>query len=98
MGATTFGVLCIHANCDSMRQWLWQDVLKNSQWFGSAGLLAHAVVSVIGVFVICSFIDWLRIQFLEKPFFRFWDKHWHIIEKHYYRIEQKIQVILSIKE
>lgn len=31
MGASTFGVLMIHANSDTMRQWLWQDLLRNPE-------------------------------------------------------------------
>lgn len=69
MGASTFGVLLIHANSDAMRQWLWKDTLDNTAWIGSPYLWMHAVLSVIGIFVTCVIIDQLRINFIEQPFF-----------------------------
>jgi hypothetical protein len=74
MGASTFGVLLIHAGSDTMRQWLWQDLLGNSRVFGTAGMVPHALLSVIGIFVVCCAVDVLRIRLLETPFFRLWDR------------------------
>lgn len=70
MGASTFGVLLIHANSDAMRQWLWKDTLNNTNWLDSPFLCIHAIISVIGIFVICIVIDQLRIRFIETPFFK----------------------------
>lgn len=64
-----FGVLLIHANSDYMRQWLWNDTLNNAAMLSSPWLWIHVLGSVVGIFVICSLIDHLRIRFLEKPFF-----------------------------
>jgi hypothetical protein len=72
IASTTFGILLIHANSDTMRQWLWKDTLDN---VGHYGDLLYVILSVVGVFVICSVIDFLRIKFIEKLFFRFWDKN-----------------------
>ena len=69
MGASTFGVLLIHANSDAMRQWLWKDTLENVSWFESPYLLVHATLSVLVIFILCVFIDQIRIRFIEKPFF-----------------------------
>lgn len=77
VSATCFGVLLIHANGDVMRKWLWQDVLNNVGMFSSSFIILHAVLSVIGVFIICSSIDLLRIRFIEKPFFCWYDKHFN---------------------
>lgn len=74
IAASTFGVLLIHAQSDSMRQWLWVDTLKNTSWFGSPWLIVHSVASVAGVFLACFIIDWCRIRFIEKPFFRLYDR------------------------
>ncbi len=70
IAASTFGVLLIHANSDTMRTWLWRDTLNNVHYFDSSLLVFHAVCSVAAIYVICTFIDMLRIRFLEKPFFR----------------------------
>lgn len=67
VAASTFGVLCIHANSDAMRQWLWKDALNNVGAYFTNYTVAHAVGAVLGVFVICTVIDQLRIHFIEKP-------------------------------
>lgn len=69
VGASTFGVLLIHANSDTMRQWLWQDLLDNAGQYGSSALYAHSILSVIAIFIICILIDKGRIWFVEKPLF-----------------------------
>ena len=74
VAASTFGVLLIHANSDSMRQWLWKDTLNNVGMYDSGMLYIHAFASVIGIFIICTIIDILRRKLLEEPFFRWWDK------------------------
>lgn len=73
--ASTFGVLLIHANSDTMRQWLWQDMLNNVGAYHSSFLVPHAIVSVICIYAICALIDMARIQLLEKPFFG-WLEGW----------------------
>lgn len=74
MGSTTFGVLLIHANSDTMRRWLWQDILNNVGMYSSQWLILHSVLSVLMIFILCSIIDLLRIYFIEKPFFKWFDK------------------------
>lgn len=71
IAATTFGVLLIHANSDTMRQWLWKDTLNNVGAYHSSFLyfVCHAFVSVILVFCIGILIDIFRIKLIEKPFF-----------------------------
>ncbi len=75
IASSTFGVLCIHANSDAMRKWLWVDVLKNTQIYEMSAIVvvSHAVISVITVFCVCTVLDQLRICLLEKPFFKLWD-------------------------
>ena len=53
-------VLLIHANSDTMRRWLWKDVLHNVEMYDSSNFVLHAFCCVIGVFIICSLIDLLR--------------------------------------
>ena len=74
IAGSTFGVLLIHAHSDTMRKWLWKDVLDNVGHYGSRFMPLHAVGSVVGVFAVCTVIDLVRIRVLEKPFFRLWDK------------------------
>ncbi len=74
VAALCFGVLLVHANSDTMRQWLWKDTLDNVAQYNSDYLVLHAFGSVIGVYVICTLIDILRIKFIETPFFKWYDK------------------------
>lgn len=69
VGASTFGVLLIHANSDSMRQWLWQDLLDNVGQYGSYTLYIHSILSVIAIFVVCILVDMLRMRSVEKILF-----------------------------
>ena len=76
---STFGILLIHANSDTMRQWLWGDVLKNIFYFNSPFLIAYALISVCIVYIVCTVIDQLRIIVVEKPLFKILEKR-RIIE------------------
>ena len=76
VAASTYGVLLIHANSDTMRRWLWEDTLNNVEMYNSAYMPLHAVGSVICIFIICNLIDHIRISFIEKPFLKWWDKIW----------------------
>lgn len=74
VAATTFGVFCIHTCSDTMRQWLWGDTLKNSEYFARPAGYLHILWAVAAVFIACALIDALRIRFVEKPFFGALDK------------------------
>lgn len=67
IGGATFGVLLIHANSDTMRQWLWRETVDCVGHFGESLLwvVGYATVSVIVIFVICAGIDWFRGCFIE---------------------------------
>lgn len=76
VAASTFGVLLIHANSDTMRQWLWKDTLDNvGQYVASLPqLVLSSASSVIAVFVVCVLIDKVRILCFERPFFKWYDR------------------------
>lgn len=98
VAASAFGVFLIHTINDSMRQWLWGDLLDNVSTYNSPWLILHAIGSVLGIYVVCTLIDYLRIRFIEKPFFKLWDKHWDGIAEKYANAESKICKKLNIKE
>ena len=66
MASTTFGVLLIHANSDMMRQWLWKDTLNNVGIYETPQMYIHAILSVIGVFAVCSVVDLVRTKLIEN--------------------------------
>lgn len=67
LGAATFGILLIHANSDTMRQWLWCDTINCTVHF--TGLvskdLTYATMAVIIVFITCAAIEILRSKYIE---------------------------------
>lgn len=69
-----FGVLLIHANSDTMRQWLWRDTFNNVGWFATDYAVLHALISVILVFIICIVVDSFRIKYVERPMFIWIDR------------------------
>ena len=58
----------IHANSDTMRQWLWRDMLNNVGAYHSNYFAVHAVCSVAIVYIACTLIDMVRIKLSEKLF------------------------------
>lgn len=68
IGGSTFGVLCIHANSNTMREWLWGTVLnvKEAYSLPLGKLILFSVVSVVSVFLVCSLIEIVRQRIFEK--------------------------------
>ncbi len=75
---STFGVLLIHANSNIMRQWLWKDTFENVSYFSSEYLWIHLLVTIIIIYIVCTFIDYLRITYIEAPFFKIIDSKLNI--------------------
>ncbi len=98
IASASFGVLLIHANSDTMRQWLWRDMLQNAVVFNTPLCYLHFACSVLGIYFICTAIDLMRIYLLEKPFFRFYDKKSQQIYLKFYSVEDKILKKLHVNE
>lgn len=98
VAASAFGVLLIHANGDTMRRWLWRDVLDNVGAYSAPYLVIHAIGSVLVIFILCTAIDYLRLRFLEKPFFRLWDRQWERWVPKLREMEARIDARLHIGE
>lgn len=75
IAASTFGVLLIHANSDTMRQWLWRDTLHIIEKYYTSDACLNAVIAVMCVFFICIIIDYVRIHTIEKWSFKVIDKY-----------------------
>ena len=98
VAASAFGVLLIHANSDTMRRWLWQDVLHNVEVYDTVYLVPHAILSVVVIYIICTCIDYLRIRYIERPFFKVWDKHEPMLIAKYKVMESVICSKLKVSE
>lgn len=98
IAASTFGVFLIHTRGDTMRQWLWRDLIDPVGHYGSKLMPLYAIVCVLAIFCICTVIDQLRIHFIEKPFFKFWDKHYGSIQSKYNIIEAWFLKKIGVKD
>lgn len=67
IAASTFGVLLIHANSDTMQRWLWVDGCKNVGVYQGGNMIIHATVSVVVIYAVCTIIDMVRIRLIEQP-------------------------------
>lgn len=76
IGATTFGVLLIHANSSAMRHWLWYDTVDCIGHCADSSYYLYAPFAVLCIFSICSAIDFVRIQTVEKWLFNYLDTKW----------------------
>lgn len=74
IASSVFGVLLIHANSDTMRQWLWKDTVNVIGQYNQDYYWLMAPVSVLAILMSCVVIDQIRILLLEKPLFRLIDK------------------------
>lgn len=74
IGASTFGVFLIHTRGEEMRHWLWYDFINSGAHYNDQYYWAYAVGCVVAIFAICSIIDIIRINTLEKWAFSFIDK------------------------
>lgn len=97
VAASAFGVLMIHANSDTMRKWLWQDVLHNVEMYNSDLLVFHTIGSVLAIYIFCTAIDHVRIHLFEKPLFNIWDKHWGSVKGRYDEIAHRVCKKLRIE-
>lgn len=80
IAASAFGVLLIHSNCREMMNWLWKTTLRNADFYSSDFIFIHSVCSVLLIYVICTLIDRIRLQFVEKPFMNIYDRHRKMLE------------------
>ncbi|WP_288301030.1 acyltransferase [uncultured Veillonella sp.] len=66
IATTVFGIYLIHDN-GFIRNLLWNKWLNVSDYSLSDFFFLHMIFVSLLVFVVCSFLEYLRIQFLEKP-------------------------------
>lgn len=67
IAASSFGVLLIHANSDTMRQWLWKDTIDCVGHYTTDYYWLYAIGCVLAIYVVCTLIDIIRIKTIETP-------------------------------
>jgi hypothetical protein len=58
-----------------MRQGLWKDILDVVGHYQYSLMPLYALGSVLAIFIVCVSIDIIRINLIEKPFFKWFDRH-----------------------
>lgn len=74
IASCSFGVLLIHANSDTMRYWLWNDICNVIGVYKSGNIIIHAFTSVLIIYICCTIIDFIRIKLFEEPIFKILEK------------------------
>lgn len=69
IGASTFGILLIHANSSAMRQFLWIDICHCDTLFAlpTFDMICRVLFLTFSVYSVCSIIDIIRIKTVEPP-------------------------------
>ena len=58
MASTTFGIYLIHDNL-FIKDIIWNKIIRATEYTDSILLLPYSIVAVIGVFIVCSIIDYI---------------------------------------
>ncbi|MBE5936008.1 MAG: acyltransferase [Lachnospiraceae bacterium] len=66
IASATFGVFLIHDN-NIIRPLLWGKLFNNARYQESALIIPYSIMAVAVVYIVCTLIDLLRQQIIEKP-------------------------------
>lgn len=72
ISSATFGVYLIH-DAGYVRLFLWRTIFRSASYSDSNFLILYSFVVIATVFVICTFVELIRIYFLEKHYLSFID-------------------------
>ena len=73
ISGASFGVYLIHEH-DYVRTFLWQDILSVYKFSNSLFLIPYTIYVILIVFTICTLIELIRINILEKNYLKYVDK------------------------
>ena len=73
ISAACFGVYLIHENT-YIRKLLWSTIFKNAEHAQSKYLIPYTLVQIVGVFVVCTVVELIRIHLIEKGYSKLIDK------------------------
>ena len=77
VASVSFGVFLIHTSNNSMRQWLWRELLDiphlPSMPFWA--VVIRSAAFTVCIYAVCGLLDAVRIALLERPLFRWYDRH-----------------------
>lgn len=88
IAASAFGVLLIHANSNTMRQWLWQDIVDCVGHFDTPYYWLYAVGCVLVIYAVCTLIDYIRIKTIETPLLNATEKACYWVRDKFVKVEK----------
>ena len=74
IAGTCWGVLCIHANSNPMREFLWKRLFNNTNWYNTEYAVLHCVAVCVFVFVVCSTMALIFKFFIKQKWERLLNK------------------------
>lgn len=88
IAASAFGVLLIHANSNTMRQWLWKDTVDCIGHFDTPYYWLYAIGCVLAIYAICTLIDFIRIKTIETPLLNATEKACYWVRDKFVKVEK----------
>ena len=88
VAASAFGVLLIHANSNTMRQWLWKDTVDCIEHFNTPYYWLYAIGCVLAIYVVCTAIDYIRVKTIEHPLLNATEKACYWVRDKYVKVEK----------
>lgn len=76
ISGTILGIYLIHDN-NLMRKIIWEYIFPNMDYIYSNFYILFFIIKVCLIFVICSFIEFLRKKYLEPIFIKLLDRYWN---------------------
>lgn len=89
IAASAFGVLLIHANSNTMRQWLWKDIVDCVGHFDTSYYWLYAIGCVLAIYIVCTVIDYIRIKTIELPLLNITEKLCYWVRDKFVKVENK---------
>lgn len=88
LGTATFGVYLIHESI--LSSWIWNGIFEVSKvQFLSPWFPILAFFDLLLLYVTCTFIDLLRIKFIEPVYLNMWNNIEKLFRNHCLQIENE---------
>lgn len=91
ISSTILGIYLIHDN-NLMRMVIWDYIFPNINYINSNFYIIFFIIKVCLVFIICSFIEFLRKKYIEPIFIKLLDRHWNYYSN---RLNIMLECIIS---
>ena len=89
VAASSFGVYLIHDNI-FVRTFLWNELFNNDTYHGFL-LVLHALFSILSTYIICTFLDYLRIKLFNRPILAYVDLKVKLLDRLEYFAKRKLR-------